>query len=125
MVVASYTLLLAAAGSSGAAALASSTGKVNLTLTSNHMSTTTWNQLGKTLRRENTQAISLDYGPDGFPVFAYGWDDPDMSNGTRIPVMAFNGKDFLEVYHRTSQFPQNYREFVFKAARNAYYLGLR
>lgn len=48
-----------------------------------------------------------------------------MSNGTRIPVKAFNGKDFLEVYKRTSQFPQNYREFVFKAARNAYYLGLR
>ena len=79
MVAASYALLLAAAGSSGAPTLASSTGKVNLTLTSNYMSTT-WNQLGKTLRRENTQAISLDYGPDGFPVFAYGWDDPGMSN---------------------------------------------
>lgn len=67
MVVASYTLLLAAAGSSGAAALASSTGKVNLTLTSNHMSTTTtWNQLGKTFAEKTRRQSALTTVPTGF-----------------------------------------------------------
>ena len=41
----------------------------------------TWSQLGKTQSRENVQGISIDYGPDGFPVFAYGWDDPGVQNG--------------------------------------------
>ena len=42
----------------------------------------TWSQLGKTQQRENVQAISMDYSRDGFPVFAYGWDDPSLGNGT-------------------------------------------
>ena len=45
--------------------------------------------------------------------------------GTRIPVNAWNSKEWVEVHHRTSQFPQNYREFSLKAADNTYYLGLK
>lgn len=82
-----------------------------------------WSQVGQTLSRERVRAISMDFGPDGFPVYACGWDDGER--GTRIPVMAWNGQQWIEVYHRTSQFPQGYHEFDFKARNNAYYLGLR
>ena len=82
-----------------------------------------WSQVGDTMSRERVTAISMDFGPDGFPVFACGWNSLDV--GTRIPVMAWNGQSWVEVYHRTSQFPQSYREFDFKIRNNAYYLGLK
>ena len=83
----------------------------------------TWSQLGHTMGRERVTAISMDFGPDGFPVFAYGWNDTDR--GTRIPVMAWDGESWIEVFHRTSQFPQGYHEFDFKARNGGYYLGLK
>ena len=83
----------------------------------------TWQQVGETLSRERVVAISLDFSPDGVPAFAYGWNDFDR--GTRIPVMEWDGERWIEVYHRTSQFPQSYAEFDFKAANNNYYLGLK
>ena len=82
-----------------------------------------WSQLGRTLSRERVTGISMDFGPDGFPVFAYGWNDTER--GTRIPVMAWNGEEWIEVYHRTSQFPQGYHEFDFKARNGEYFLGLK
>lgn len=82
-----------------------------------------WHQVGDTLSRERVVAISMDFSPDGFPAFAYGWNDGER--GTRIPVVAWNGESWIEVYHRTSQFPQSYTEFDFKAANNNYYLGLK
>jgi|EP01046_Picozoa_sp_COSAG06_P032239 hypothetical protein len=89
--------------------------------------TVAWSQLGRTMSRERVTAISMDFGPDGFPVFAYGWNDTDAggNRGTRIPVMAWNGEDWIEVYHRTSQFPQGYHEFDLKARNGGYYLGLK
>ena len=83
----------------------------------------TWSQLGATQQRERVVAISLDFGPDGFPVFAYGWDDDER--GTRIPVNVWNGESWIEVFHRTSQFPQSFAEFDLKARNENYYLGLK
>lgn len=82
-----------------------------------------WQQLGETLTRERVVAISLDFSGDGFPAFAYGWDD--FERGTRIPVVEWDGERWLEIFHRTSQFPQSYAEFDFKSANNNYYLGLK
>ena len=45
-----------------------------------------WSQVGEKMSRERVTAISMDFGPDGFPVFACGWNSTDV--GTRIPVMA-------------------------------------
>ena len=71
-----------------------------------------WQQLGDTRQSEQVTAISMSFDPDGLPVYAYGWTDGER--GTRIPVVAWNGQMWVELYHRTSQFPQSYREFDFK-----------
>jgi hypothetical protein len=59
-----------------------------------------WQQVGGVMSRSQVQAISMSFSPDGLPVFAYGWNDPGVGNGTRVPVMAWNGEQWIEVFHR-------------------------
>eukprot|EP01064_Diplonema_japonicum_P038629 TRINITY_DN941_c0_g1_i5.p1 TRINITY_DN941_c0_g1~~TRINITY_DN941_c0_g1_i5.p1 ORF type:complete len:385 (+),score=111.32 TRINITY_DN941_c0_g1_i5:54-1157(+) len=82
-----------------------------------------WAQVGKAISASEVSAVSLDFSPDGFPAFAFGFYDPN--HGTVIPVMAWDGTEWEEDSRRTAQIPQMYNEFSFKIRNMVKYLSVR
>eukprot|EP01061_Rhynchopus_euleeides_P034255 TRINITY_DN57_c0_g1_i10.p1 TRINITY_DN57_c0_g1~~TRINITY_DN57_c0_g1_i10.p1 ORF type:complete len:363 (+),score=124.04 TRINITY_DN57_c0_g1_i10:58-1146(+) len=82
-----------------------------------------WTQMGSKIHSNNVTALSLDFDPDGFPAFAYGYN---VSAGrTNIPIQAWDGTEWVRETERVSQFQQGYHEFIFKVRNGIKYVGLK